>query len=223
MGTTARRETYVWVTWVTGLVAGEKQCAFAPWIRSNFLIEKAPRDFDLTAWKIAHTDMVLARQRELAADGWTVYLEDQNDFRLRGQAATLSGKCDLVAIRGDEARVEDCKSGQQRDSDFVQVLCYMLALPLLAGASRPTPMAQAVSGKRLTGALIYRDHRREIWPEELTPDLRQRILDTIKRMGDRTPPARVPSAAECRFCEVTKTDCADRIDVEDAVTTVDVF
>jgi hypothetical protein len=224
MGTTARPDPWVYATWITGVVAGEKHCLFAPWIQSHFKIAKVERDFDLVAWKIEHTEMLVTRAAQLESAGWTVYLEDQNDFRLKGTAATLSGKCDLVATRGDEARVEDCKSGQQRDADFVQVLLYMVALPLLAANTpRPTPMALAVDGKRLTGAIVYRTHLREIQPEECTPALRQRILDTVKRMGDHTPPARVPSAAECRYCSVSKSDCPDRIELDDAVTTVELF
>lgn len=203
MATTARPAPWVYVTWVTGLIAGDKQCAFAPWLQAHFKIEKLARGFDLSAWKVEHSAMVEARVRALVADGWTVFVEDQNDFKLRGQAATLSGKCDIVAVRGDDALVEDCKSGQQRDSDFVQVLIYMIALPLFHAA---------VKGKRLVGAVQYKKHRREVQPEELTPALRQRILDTIKRMGDRTPPAAVPSSGECRFCDVSKADCAQRIE-----------
>lgn len=219
MATTARPAPWCYVTWITGVLSGEKSCWFAPWLRSNFQIDKLERGFDFAAWAVEHTEMVTARARELQTEGWTVFLEAQNDFKLKGELATLSGKCDLVAVRGDEARVEDCKSRQQRNSDHQQVLIYMLALPLLAKAKRPSPMALAVAGKRISGAVVYRDQRVEIRPEELTPAVKQRISDTVKRMGDPTRPPTVPSAAECRFCDVGPQDCQDRIDEPD--TTVD--
>lgn len=224
MATTARREVWIYATWLSGLLSGEKHCAFSPWIRSNFKIEKRPRDFDLAAWTAEHTDMVIARARELEADGWTVFLEDQNEFKLRGQAGVLSGKCDIVAVRGDEAKISDCKSGQQRDSDFWQVLEYILALQLIGSSARPSVMAIAVTGKRISGELVYKTHRREVLPEEFTPAFKQRIIDVIKQMGAATPPAKVPSAKECAFCDVDKTDCPERIDEPiEAVANVDVF
>lgn len=221
MATTARPSPYTYVTWVTGLLAGEKQCAFAPWLKSQFKTDRVDRDFDLSAWKAEHAEMVRRRADELQLAGWTVFVEDQNELKLKGESTLLSGKCDIVAIRGDEALVEDEKSGKQRDADFFQVLVYMLALPLLASNSkRPSPMALAVSGKRLSGAVQYHDHRRDVRPEQLTPAVRARIIETLKRMGDSTPPPRVPSAAECRFCDVSSADCPDRIDTEGAIATV---
>ena len=52
--------------------------------------------------------------RNLKAEGYAVFVEDQNKFTLKGRAATLGGVPDLVAVRGAEALVVDCKSGKQR-------------------------------------------------------------------------------------------------------------
>lgn len=214
MATTARPEPYIWVTWLTGLLAGEKQCAFAPWVKAHFRVEKLDRGgFDLEAWKIEHTDMVRTRARELEAEGYRVSLEDQNAFKIRGQAGTLAGKCDLIAERGDEVRIVDAKSGQSRSADVQQVLIYLFAVPL----ARP-----AVRGKRLIGELQYKAHRVEIQPEAFTPALRQRILDTIKAVGSGPRPPATPSAAECRWCDVGPGDCRDRIEqTEPAVLTTE--
>lgn len=213
MATTARPEPYIWVTWLTGLLAGEKQCLFAPWVKAHFRIEKLERGFDLEAWKIEHTDMLRRRARELEAEGYVVSLEDQNAFKLRGQAGTLAGKIDLIAVRGDDVRIVDCKSGEARSADVQQVLSYLFALPLV----RPS-----VRGKRLVGELQYKTRRVEIQPEEFTPALRQRIVDTIKQTCDRARPSATPSAAECRWCDVGPHDCPDRIEqAEPAVVTLE--
>ena len=35
----------------------------------------------------------------------------------------------------------------------------------------------------------------------------------IRRLADENPARRVPSAQECRFCDIGKEDCPARIDV----------
>jgi hypothetical protein len=223
MGTTARPDPWIYVTWITGILSGEKHCELAPWLLTHFRIEKRPRAFDLAAWTAEHTDLVLARARSLGFEGYDVFLEDQNDFRLKGRAGTLSGKCDLVAVRDDDVLVEDVKTGHQKDADFQQVLVYMLALPLLAAAPRPSPMVQAIVGKTIRGALQYKTFRQEIQPEAFTAERRARILDTIVRIGAGPRPTAIPSAAECRFCDISASDCAARIEADDMVASVEVF
>ena len=108
-----------------------RQCLFAPWLKAHFWIDKLVRgEFDLEAWKIEHTDLVRTRARELEADRYRVSLEDQNAFKIRGQAGTLAGTCDLIAERGDEVLIVDAKSGQSRSADVHQVLIYLFAVPV---------------------------------------------------------------------------------------------
>jgi CRISPR/Cas system-associated exonuclease Cas4 (RecB family) len=201
----ARRSPYAWVTWLTPILAGDAQCWFAPWFKSHFQFEKLERGgVDLATWKVEHAAMVEARAARFRADGWTVYVEDQNKFTLRGTAVTLGGKPDLVAVRGLEARVVDCKGGKRRDSDLQQVLIYLFALPRYHAALTPAHV--------LTGEVEYRDGSLTIPPESFTPALRERIVETIRRMGADEPPRRVPSARECAFCDIGPTDCPVRID-----------
>ena len=37
----------------------------------------------------------------------------------------------------------------------------------------------------------------------------------IRRLASQTPARRVPSAAECRFCDITREDCPDRMEAEE--------
>ena len=36
----------------------------------------------------------------------------------------------------------------------------------------------------------------------------------IRRLADDVPTRRVPSAQECRYCDITKADCPEKIDVD---------
>jgi hypothetical protein len=196
---------YTWATWLTPILAGDAQCLFAPWMQSQFQIDKVERgDFDLVRWKIDHADMVTTRADQLRRDGWTVYVEDQNKFTLRGQVTTLAGKPDVVAVRRDDALVIDCKGGKRRSSDALQVLLYMFAIPLYHPAWRPS--------LRLAGEVQYRDGSLPIQPEQFTPALRERIVALLKRMGNATPPTPVPSASECAWCPVSSIDCKARVE-----------
>lgn len=208
----SRGKPYVWVTWMTRFIAGDAQCYWALWFRAHYTYEKRPdeRAGNLSQWKANHADMVRARAAELREQGWTVFLEAQNKFTLRGKTALLGGAADIVAIKGMDALVVDCKTGQQRDSDYYQVLTYQLALPLCL---------PALKGKRLAGEVQYPNGRLAIAPEELNPETRKRLLDAIAKASATTAPARTPSPRECAWCDIGKEDCPARIEEEVAVET----
>lgn len=214
--TTPRRGAYLWVTWLTPTLSGDAQCTWAPWFKAHFKFEKVERDgFNLAKWKSEHAEMVEARAAAMKADGWAVYTEDQNAFTLRGRVAAVGGKPDLVAVRGDEAKVIDCKGGKRRDSDVWQVLLYLLALPLTHAAVRE---------KRLSGEVQYRDGSLSIGgPDDFGPEMRERIIAAINAAGGKVQPPRVPSPRECGFCEIGPSDCPDRIDQSVAEAAVEFF
>jgi len=205
--TAPRDGSYIWVTWITGLMSADRQCEWSAWFRAHFQgYDRVPSDFDLSKWKAAHGEMVRARADELRGEGYTVFVEGQNKFSLKGRAATLGGVPDLVAVRDGRGLVVDCKSGKQRDSDAFQVLTYMLVLPLTHEACR---------GVSLAGEVQYRDSRLRIEPEKLDDELRGLIRATIERVGGDAEPSRVPSLGECRFCDITAADCPERVDEEE--------
>ena len=202
--TVPRDGSYIWVTWITGLMAADKHCEWSAWFRAHFQgFAKVPSDFDLAAWKAAHGEMVRARADELRGESYSVFVEDQNKFSLEGQAATLGGVPDLVAVRDGRGLVVDCKSGKQRDSDAFQVLTYMLVLPQTHEACR---------GVSLAGEVQYRASRLPIAPAKLTDELKGLIRGTIERVGGEAPLAKVPSLSECRFCDLTTADCPERVE-----------
>lgn len=201
---TPRNGSYTWVTWITGLLATDDQCRYAAWFKSHFRYEKVGRtDGTLAKWKAEHGAMVTARVASLIADRWTVFTEAQNKFSLKGKVAILAGTPDIVAVRDGAALVVDCKSGQPKDKDFWQVCIYMLVVPLVH---------PAVKDKRLVGEVQYQTHSLIVQPEEFTLAQREQITEQIRETGGSTQPARVPSFHECRFCDISKQDCPERIE-----------
>lgn len=194
---------FVWVTWITGLLSGDKQCVWAAWYRANFRYPKRPDPtFDSAAWTSDHNALVHRRRDELAADGWAIAVEGQNDIKFKGQTAVLAGKPDLVASRGDDVLISDAKTGKQRASDWWQALIYMLALP------RVRPLL--ASPEHLAGEVVYGNVVVPVAARDLTSERREQIFALLRVMGADAEPPRTPSANECRFCDIA--DCPDRID-----------
>ena len=147
---------YVWVTWIARLLAGDAHCAWAAWFRAHHTYDRRPSDFDAAKWASEHTAMVREQSEALQQASYAVSVEDQNAFRLQGQlGVTLGGKPDIVAWRDGEVRVVECKTGQPRHTDTLQVMIYMLVLP----------HAQPVwRGRTLSGRVHYQS-----WPRGYSP------------------------------------------------------
>jgi hypothetical protein len=206
-----RSNPFIWVSWLSKLMAGEKQCEWACWFRSHYIWEKLPSGLDLAKWTADHTQLLRARKAELEAEGFTVYAEDQNSFTLKGtDGIEVSGKPDIVAIRGEEAYVEDCKTGTPRHSDHFQVLIYMLSLPYVEGHSK---------GRRLEGRLIYNNTIVDVPSSKIDAGLKELFRKTVLRIGGPEPAEKVPSWGECRYCDISQADCPERIETQtEAVT-----
>jgi hypothetical protein len=199
---TPRPSRYTYVTWLKPILSGEGQCYFAPWFKTRNQYEKVPSDFNLASWNADHTALLNKRAAELQAQGWTVRLENQNKFTIAGKATTLGGKVDIIATKPGKLLVSDAKTGQQRNSDFHQVLIYLFAIPIA--------FPDLVAGRTLSGEVAYRDRVVPVGAEYFKPERRKEILDLLARLGDDTPPAPVPSGHECSFCDITATDCTVR-------------
>lgn len=194
---------FVWVTWITGLLSGDKQCVWASWYRANFRYAKRPDPtFDSAAWTTDHNALVHRGRAELSAEGWSIAVEGQNDLKLKGQTAVLAGKPDLVASRGEGVLVSDAKTGKQRASDWWQALIYMLTLP------RVRPLLAAP--ERIAGEVVYGNIVVPVAARDLTPERKEQIFTLLRVMGGPEEPARTPSVNECRFCDVD--ECPERIE-----------
>lgn len=210
-----RSNPYVWVTWLTKQLAGEDSCRWKLWFRANHTYGRAPSDFDLARWTADHTQLLNTQADELRDQGYAVYLEGQNEFRLRGgNGATLAGKADIVAIGPRDAVVIDCKTGKERNSDKLQVLLYMLALPLTVAHCR---------GHALRGEVRYREAGVGVAAAAVDDEFRAMVKEAMDLAASPLAPLKTPSASECRYCDITAADCPDRVDETAAVTDTDLF
>ena len=118
---------YIWLTWLSKLLAGETVCPWSVWFRANHdsgSWQPIASDFDEATWKARHTRALTDRATRFTAHGLQVRLEDQNAFRLRGKTAALGGKPDIIASPARDATrgtVVDVKTGRPKASDIVQV------------------------------------------------------------------------------------------------------
>lgn len=209
MATTRRAGVpYIWVTWLTKVLAGEAQCLYQPWMKAHFKYDKRPdTSFNLAAWTAEHDALVKARADELRREGWLVTLERQNALKLYGKTAILAGQPDLIAVREGETLVVDGKTGQQRHSDFWQALIYMLVLPRV----REDLL-------HLRGEVCYHDHRIPVTPEELTSARSEAIYDLVRTIAAAKPLPTTPSENECGWCDIA--DCPVRFRDSDALRAV---
>ena len=77
---------------------------------------------------MAHTSGMNENRRCWEELGYAVYTENQNGFALKGRAATLGGKPDVVARRGNRGFIIDVKTGRLSSSHVVQVIWNYMGL-----------------------------------------------------------------------------------------------
>src|SRR5262245_18079856 len=202
--TVPRKTPYVWTTWITKLLAQENHCVWASWFQAHYQqYKKVPRD--LEQWVAEHSQMVEELAAALRADGYMVDVEDKNSFYVSNKnGVTLSGKPDLVAVRDGHVIVIDCKTGQRRASDEQQVLIYMRMLPLYS---------QQYQRLEITGRVQYRDgHQVDLGPEKLDTQFDANLSHIMKCVTGAAVPVRTPSLQECCFCNLTQSDCPNRME-----------
>lgn len=214
-----RFSVYVWVTWLSRLIAGEQQCEFQSWFKAHFKHDKIPTDFSLTKWKIKHNQLLHKRRGELEKKGYVVKIEDQNSFRLDLQqldvlevrnwkftpkGVTVSGKVDIIASKDQmNSIIEDCKTGKPKNSDQVQVMLYMMFLPQCIKEYGETIF---------DGYVRYKDSEVPIFHTDIDEDLKKVVWDVIKRISATEPCRKTPSYNECNFCDISKEDCSERVE-----------
>lgn len=191
-----RGRAYVWPSWLTKPLAGENKCWYAPWYKSHFKYLKKKDDADradfFKEYNVIHDQITERRAAALRADGWTVKVEEEGEFKIRGEQGDLAGKPDLVAMKGETAIVVDAKSGKPRQSDHWQVLLYMMFLPLDWLKGFPN----------LYGEVEYRDGAVDVRP--ITEKERAEIKTALQLVTGPTAPEAKPSRNDCRFCDIAR-------------------
>ena len=199
-----REHPYIWATWLPRLLTGENSCEWAVWFKAHHQNwAKVPSEFNQAEWRLNHTALLNKRIANWKHGGFDVNIEGQNSFQLQGTSATLAGKPDLITQRDGQAVIVDAKTGQDSPSHVVQVMIYLYAIPRALERYRTL---------KLRGQATYLDHTVRI-PAEAVDDQFIRNLGTlIRRLAAEQQAARVPSAQECRFCDITSADCPERLD-----------
>ena len=181
-------------------------CEWAGWFRSHYQgWARPPSDFNQAQWMLDHTALVNRERESRERLGYTVYTEAQNAFRLRGRSATVAGKPDLIAVKGGDAVIIDAKTGNPSPAHSAQVMVYQYAVPLALREHR---------GVEFRGHVVYPESQVGIPVSAVDKKFTENLGSLIRRLASETPARRVPSAGECRFCDITKADCPERVEGE---------
>jgi hypothetical protein len=200
--TSPRLRPEIYVTWLSKFIVGDSSCEWSAWFKSRHFYKKVPGDFASVEYKLKHTELLNQARSMLEAQGEVTSIECQNWFEIKGRAATLRGKPDLIAL-GAVPIVVDAKTGRERSSDIAQEMIYMWALPYAFPKYR---------GIAFDGLLVYTDHVISIPSYSITDEFKDTLLQLIERIGSSTAARKAPSYAECRFCDISKVDCVDRVE-----------
>lgn len=213
-----RRSLYTYATWLSKAIAGEHGCLYAGWFKSHFKVI-SKKDINLDAWTSEHTAMVHDVVSEYRAAGYDVYVEGQNELRVLGRrGAVLVGKPDIVAIKGGTAIVVDCKTGNPRTSDSLQVRLYMHLL-----AEWSTHPARGC--QRILGEVRYKPDKGDTLrlPHAAADGVAELMRRYMGVFHAPTPPEASPSFNECRFCDLAGRVCLDAVDEAPEAVTVGWF
>ena len=137
-----------------------------------------------------HTALVNEARESGEKLGYKVFTEDQNFFTLRGKAATLAGKPDLIAVKVNDLVIVDAKTGKPNPAHSIQVLTYMYAVP------RALP---EYKGMEFRGHILYPDSKVQIPVSGPGRQFIDRLGALVRRLADENPARKVSSASECRW------------------------
>lgn len=200
-----RDGTYIWVTWLEDLLVGDQSCVWATWFKAHWqYYEKVLSDF--TKYRMEHTRLLHETYKEQRAAGENLTMERQNKFSYRTPSgALIEGVPDLVGFlpSASQGTVYDCKTGQQREVHQVQVMIYMYLLPLAH------PM---FAGKTFNGVVVYNDGTRIPVPATAIDDIFITNFNYwVDQVSAAAPALKVPSESECRYCDIAKAECPERM------------
>ena len=101
--------------------------------------------------------------------------------------------------------VIDAKTGKPGPAHAIQVMVYQYAVPLALREYR---------GVELRGQVVCPDSQVGIPASAVDEKFILDLGRLITRLASETPARRVPSAQECRFCNITAEDCPERVEGE---------
>jgi PD-(D/E)XK nuclease superfamily len=197
-----RDSVYIWITWLSKVMAGEQTCEWASWFKAHKTYAKLPNDFDLAAWTIEHTKRLRELRIELQRAGETVSVEGENSIRYAlPSGAVIAGKPDLIGVSSKGTTIYDIKTGQPKTSDTIQVMIYMYLVPLTVGRFKNVKPA---------GCVVYGTTRVPIPSTAVDDKFKEQFSYFLEIVAGANEPLKTPGPNECRFCDISQTDCPDR-------------
>ena len=173
-------------------------------------LRPAAYGFGQALWPTSHATLRGLQRPKSEAYACAAYVEGQDIYQRRGNTAALA-HCSHRVDHHD-ATIIDVKTRREQPWHSVQVIIYQYALPLALPQYRNV---------RIGGEVIYPTHTVRIPRGKLPSRFTQDLGALIRLLAADTPPKRVPSAVECRFCDITAADCPERMDAAiEAVTVV---
>ena len=124
---------YIHPSWLPRLLVGMDRCEWNIWFQAQHdgrSWSKLDNDFDRVPYNIRHTELLRRCTDKLEDQGFDVAVEYQNEFRLKLQGATISGRPGLIALGGDETLIVDAKTAQVSQAHQAQVMLYIMLLQL---------------------------------------------------------------------------------------------
>ena len=207
--TKPRNAPYMPVTGISRYLTGDKSCIWAAWFKANHQgYAKMPSDFNSAKWNMEHTDLMNELVEELEERGCEIFIERQNSFKVESarSGVVVGGTPDIIAVHPDETvKIYDAKTGQESASHVVQVQLYMYLLP--------KAQSERWRGVKFEGVVVYADgSEKRISVDSVDDAFVTRLAEFMRKMTSDMPPRRVPSLAECGWCELTHADCPDRVE-----------
>ena len=207
--TRPRTNLYLYLTWIPRYLTGEKSCLYAAWFKANHQnYKKMPSDFNSAKWNMEHTNLMNELVEELEERSCEIFIEKQNSFKVESarSGVVVGGTPDVIAVHPDETvTIYDAKTGRESASHIVQVQLYMYLLP--------KAQIEHWRGVKFEGVVMYADgSKRRIAADSVDDAFVSRLAEFMRKMTSHMPPRRVPSRAECNWCELTSADCPDRIE-----------
>ncbi len=198
---------YIHPSWLPRLLIGMDHCEHKIWFQAHHdsrTWTRVASDFDSVAYNLRHTDLMKRCAREYEERGYSVTLENQNEFRVSLAGATVSGRMDLVATRDQKPVIIDAKAAKPSEAHAVQVMLYMLFIQLQGARTQ---------GMTVTGEVYYGEgHTVPIAAGAAGEDFRELMEGLIGRLTAKAPPRKIPSASECRFCPIPQEYCTERVE-----------
>jgi hypothetical protein len=209
--TRPRDGLYIWVTWLSKLMSGEVQCHWGAWFKTHYTDYRTqPIDAQLASWTVEHNQYLTELINERQALGEITYKEDQNKFRVkRASGLVIAGKPDLISYNKATGQytVYDVKTGNQRQSDIIQVMLYCYCLPYASPIYK---------GKMLDGCVVYKTDRIEV-PSKMVDDaFTKKAVYFLNILEFPNAPDKCPSSVECEYCDLGAVDCPEKIQTSEA-------